>query len=72
MNDYTRLYLQKTVYYDKKLKMYKSLDHVAQLFTLIISQYLSLFIYLQVGTRQEPHWVTNTKPTYCGSRQTLV
>ena len=29
-------------------------------------------IYLQAGTRQEPYWVINAKPTYCRSPQTLV
>ena len=31
-----------------------------------------LLIYLQAGTRQEPHWVINAKSTYCRSLQTLV
>ena len=29
-------------------------------------------IYLQAGTRQQPYWVINAKPTYYRSLQTLV
>ena len=34
--------------------------------------FLFSLIFLQAGSRQEPHWVINAKPTYCRSLRTSV
>ena len=38
---------------------------------VILNVCLFSLIYLQAGTRKEPYWVINAKPTYCRSLQTL-